>query len=368
MNNFSDQQSSRPADNKGWLSRERAVALVLIAATAIALYICYLIALPFIPSIVWATALAVVAYPLHDWILRRINSPNIAAAVVSLVIAVVIIAPGILLGQTLISQIGKGAETLKTQVEQPEQWKSTVESNPKLASVINWIEPHMDVRSIAERAASTAASHVSTFVGGLIWIAAQLAITLFTLFYFLRDKRLIIKTIKSFVPLSQSETDKMFSRLGNTIYATIYGTFAVSLIQGILGGLMFWLLGIPAPVLWGTVMFLASLIPVLGSPVVWIPASIYLALTGDWGKALILAGWGLFVIGSVDNLLYPILVGDTLRLHPLIIFFSVIGGLALIGAAGLVLGPVAVVVTNLLVEVWRQRTSDGNTVEDGVPG
>lgn len=367
MNNFPEQQNSRPADNKGWLSRERALALVLIAATATAFYICYRLALPFIPSIVWALALAVVAYPLHDWLLRRINSPNIAAAIVNLIIAVVVIAPGIFLGQTLIRQIGKGAETLKTQAG-PEQWTNAVESNPKLAPIINWIEPHLDVRNIAEQGASTAASQVSNFVGGLIWIAAQMAITFLTLFYFLRDKRLIIKTIKSFVPLSQSETDKMFSRIGNTIYATIYGTFAVSLVQGILGGLMFWMLGIPAPVLWGTVMFLTSLIPVLGSPVVWIPAAIYLALTGDWGKALILAGWGLFVIGSVDNLLYPILVGDKLRLHPLLVFFSVLGGLALIGAAGLVLGPVAVVITSMLAEVWRQRTADGNMVEDGVSG
>jgi predicted PurR-regulated permease PerM len=366
MNNFSNQQNSPAADGKGWLSRERAVALVLVAATAIAFYICYLIALPFIPSIVWATALAVIAYPLHDWILRRIKRPSIAAAIVILVIGIVIIAPGIFLGKTLVSQIGKGAETLKTQAG-PEQWKNTVESNPKLASVINWIEPYLDVRTIAEGAANTAASQVSTFAGGLIWIAVQLVITFFTLFYFLRDKRLIIKTVKSFVPLSQSETDKMFSRLGNTIYATVYGTLAVSLVQGILGGLMFWLLGIPAPVLWGAVMFLLSLIPVLGAPVVWIPASIFLALTGDWGKALILAGWGLIVIGSVDNLLYPVIVGDKLRLHPLLVFFSVIGGLALIGAAGLVLGPVIVVITSMLVEVWRERTADGNTVEDAVP-
>ncbi|HEX9960596.1 MAG TPA: AI-2E family transporter [Pyrinomonadaceae bacterium] len=367
MNNFSEQQNSHTEDNKGWLSRERALAMVLIAATAIAFYICYLIVLPFIPSIVWAMALAVVAYPLHNRILRLINSPNIAAVIVVLVIAVVVIGPGIFLGRTLISQIGKGAETLKNQAG-AEQWENTVESNPKLASVINRIEPHLDVRNIAEQAATAAASQVSTFVGGLIWIAAQLAITFFTLFYFLRDKRLIIKTVKSLVPLSQSETDKVFSRVGNTIYATVYGTFFVSLVQGILGGLMFWLLGIPAPVLWGAVMFLLSLVPVLGAPVVWIPAAIYLALTGDWGKALILAGWGLFVIGSIDNLLYPILVGDRLRLHPLLVFFSVIGGLALIGAAGLVLGPVAVVVASMLAEVWHQRTSDGNTVEDAVSG
>jgi predicted PurR-regulated permease PerM len=282
-------------------------------------------------------------------------------------VAIVIVAPAVFLSHTLINQIGKGAEALKTQTA-AEQWQNTIENNPKIAPVVESIEPYFDIRATGERAADAATSHVGTFIGGLIWVVAQLLITFFTLFYLFRDKRLIVKTVKSFMPLSQSETDKMFSRVGDMIYATVYGTFSVSLLQGLLGGLMFWWLDIPAPVLWGTVMFLLSLIPVLGAPVVWIPAAIYLAATGEAGKALILAGWGLIVIGSVDNLLYPVLVGDKARMHPLVVFFSVIGGLALIGSAGLVLGPVMFVVARMLIEIWRHRTEDNQTAEEGVLG
>jgi predicted PurR-regulated permease PerM len=135
-------------------------------------------------------------------------------------------------------------------------------------------------------------------------------------------------------------------------------------VQGVLGGLMFWWLGLPAPLLWGVAMFLLSLVPVLGAPVVWIPAALFLGLTGSGWKALILAAWGTLVIGSIDNLLYPVLVGVRVRMHTLLVFFSVVGGLMLFGAAGLVLGPVAVVVTQALIEVWRQRTSGGRAAED----
>ncbi|HEX8247796.1 MAG TPA: AI-2E family transporter [Pyrinomonadaceae bacterium] len=367
MNNSQDKQKIETPVDGGWLTRERALVLVLIAATAIGFYVCYLIALPFIPAIVWATALAITAFPLHGWILARINRPNIAAGVTVLIIALAIIAPGVFIGQTLVSQIGKSAETLKNQTA-PEQWQNAVQGNAALAPVIGWVEHHFDIRSAAGRAAEAASSQVATIVGGLIWTTAQLFITFFTLFYFFRDKSLIVKTLKSLMPLSQSETDRMLSRVGKIIYATLYGTIAVSMMQGTLGGLMFWWLGIPAPLLWGVVMFLLSLVPVLGAPVVWIPAAGYLALTGEPGKALLLAGWGVFVIGAVDNLLYPVLVGDKVRMHPLLVFFSVIGGLALIGSAGLVLGPVVVAVSGMLAEIWRQRTQEGNTAEEGVSG
>lgn len=168
---------------------------------------------------------------------------------------------------------------------------------------------------------------------------------------------LFLKGVRSLLPLSQSETDRLFARVADTVYATFYGTFAISLVQGLLGGLMFWWLGLPAPLLWGVVMFLLSLVPVLGAPV-----ALYLAANGGWGKALALTAWGLVVIGSVDNLLYPVLVGDRVRMHSLLVFLSVLGGLLLFGAVGLLLGPLVVVITTLLIEVWRTRLPEGRGV------
>jgi predicted PurR-regulated permease PerM len=127
-------------------------------------------------------------------------------------------------------------------------------------------------------------------------------------------------------------------------------------VQGTLGGIVFWLLGLPAPLLWGFAMFLLSLVPTLGAFVVWVPATAYLALSGSLGKAAILAAWGLGVVATIDNLLYPFLVGTRLRLHTLTAFVAVVGGVFAFGASGLVIGPVVVAVALALAPLWRRRT------------
>ena len=126
------------------------------------------------------------------------------------------------------------------------------------------------------------------------------------------------------------------------------------LIQGTLGTFIFWALGLPSPLLWGVVMFFLSMIPMAGSFLVWAPAALYLALTGAYVKAVILVGWGVLVIGTIDNFLSPRLVGKRARLHELLIFFAVLGGLQVFGVLGLVLGPVVVAITLALIEMVRQ--------------
>jgi predicted PurR-regulated permease PerM len=365
MDESKQPEPQKPIGKGGWLSRERALALVLIVTTALAFYVCYRLALPFLPAVTWALALAVVAHPLHKVIAGRVKNPNAATGLSVAVAALLVVTPAVFLVQQVVSQASRGAQALKAQAESG-QLQSAVQSNPQLSRALGWFAPSLDVRAASERVANSVTPYLSTFVGGSLWTLAQFLITFFTLFYLLRDRRAFLKVLRSLLPLSQPETDRLFARVGDAVYATIYGTFAVSFAQGVLGGLMFWWLGLPAPLLWGVMMFLLSLVPVLGAPVVWIPAAAFLALTGSWGKALILAGWGTVIIGSIDNLLYPVLVGDRLRMHTLLVFFSVVGGLMLFGAAGLVLGPVAVVVTMTLVEVWRLRTSDDHAAEDGV--
>jgi predicted PurR-regulated permease PerM len=139
------------------------------------------------------------------------------------------------------------------------------------------------------------------------------------------------------------------------VQATLYGTVVVAAVQGALGGLIFWWLGLPAPALWGLVTGLLAIVPVLGAFVVWVPTAIFLALDGNWGKALILVAWGAVVVGGIDNLLYPMLVGRRLRLHTIPAFISIVGGLILFGPSGLLLGPLAVTTTVFFLEIWRIR-------------
>ena len=188
--------------------------------------------------------------------------------------------------------------------------------------------------------------------------AISVLLTFYLLFYFLRDQREALRSLRSLSPLSEADMDRLFSRVGDTVHATMYGTLAVAVIQGTLGGLMFWWLDLPAPLLWGLVMGVLAIVPVLGAFVVWIPAAVFLALDGSWGKALILALWGGVLVGGIDNVIYPILVGNRLRLHTIPAFMAIVGGLIVFGPSGVILGPMTLTVTVLLLEIWRNRTPE----------
>jgi len=185
----------------------------------------------------------------------------------------------------------------------------------------------MDVGGAAERLSLTLRSHISSMLTGSIWAIAELLITLFALFHFFRDRHPALRFLRSLVPLSEVETEEVFRRVADTIHATVYGTLVVALVQGLLGGLMFWVLGFPAALLWGAAMALLAMVPVLGAFFVWAPAALFLALTDRWGKAVILTGWGVGVVSLIDNLLYPLLVGRRLRLHTLPVFIAIVGGI-----------------------------------------
>jgi predicted PurR-regulated permease PerM len=184
-----------------------------------------------------------------------------------------------------------------------------------------------------------------------------LLLTFYLLFYFLRDRRAAFDRLGELSPLSEAETSRLLSRIIDTVHATMYGTIVCAAIQGILSGLMFWWLDLPAPLLWGLVMGLLAVVPIFGAFIVWIPTAFVLALNGKWGDALILTLWGTLVVGLIDNLLYPMLVGNRLRIHSVPSFIAIVGGLILFGASGVILGPLAVTTTIALMDVWRNRTS-----------
>jgi predicted PurR-regulated permease PerM len=213
-------------------------------------------------------------------------------------------------------------------------------------------------RAVGNRAAG--------FLSGSVTVLTQFAITLFVLFFLYRDCGDAINALRQLLPLSEGETERMFERVASTIEATVNGSITVALVQAILAGTVYLILGVPGAVVWGALTFLTALVPVLGTFIVWAPIAGYMALTGSVGKALFLVGWGGLVVGSVDNVLYPYLVGDKLRLHTVPTFFSILGGLSLFGVAGLILGPMALAIALALMDVWWHRTSHGQAAETAV--
>ena len=351
-------------NHEGWFTRERTVVLVLVGLTLGVYYLCYLLVLPFVPALTWAVAVAVVANPLHAWVLRRLRSRSVVAALVVVILAAGVLIPAVFVGQQVTNDAADTAEKLKGLLEGG-KWREMIERNELAATVTRWIENQVDIRAQIEGLTENILGGAKKLIAGSVYFVTGLLITLFLLFYFFRDKDKIVEALHRAVPLSPRETDRLFRKVQDTIYAIIYGTVLVALVQGALGGLMFWVLGLPSPLLWGTVMALLAILPILGAAIVWVPAAIFLFVSGSWEKALILTAWGGIVVALIDNLLYPVFVKGRLRLHTVPVFISIIGGLVAFGGAGVVLGPVVLAIAVALTDVWRQRMAQGEAVESG---
>jgi len=349
---------SEPED--GWLPRERILTLTLLAITVIAFYLCYLLLQPFLPALAFALALAVVTNPVYRAIRRRVKWDDLAASLAVTAIGLLVVTPIILVGRNLLVQLVAGLQTVQAEA-QSGHWREVVGRFAWLERAVAWLEAEVNPAAVAGKAGEMLGPWVPSVVVGSAWTVAGLLMTLFILYFFFRDSEPALDMLRSLIPLSRREADEVFRRITDTIHASIYGQVAVALVQGVLGGCMFWILGLPAPVFWGFVMALLALVPMLGTFFVWGPAAIFLALGGHWVKAIVLVAWGAVAIGFIDNLLYPFLVRKRMRLHTLLVFFAILGGISLVGAAGVVVGPLILSVTDALIDIWRRRTAHGRT-------
>jgi len=334
----------------------RARTLVLIAAIVAGAFASFRLVLPFVPAFAWALTFAVLFAPVHRLNEARLKRPNLAAAASVIMVAVIVVVPGILIASRLVEEAARGASAIRTAIDSG-QWRQVIEAHPRIAPIVNWIGSQVDLPSLVANAASWLTNLSASLVRGSVAQAIGFLLTFYFLFYFLRDRRAALAALQNLSPLSENELRQVASRVADAIHATFYGTIICAVVQGTLGGLMFWWLGLPAALLWGVIMALLAVVPVFGAFVVWIPAAAFLALDGRWGQALILTIWGSVVIGGIDNVIYPILVGNRLRMHTIPAFVAVVGGLVVFGASGVILGPLVVTVTLTLLEIWSARTA-----------
>jgi predicted PurR-regulated permease PerM len=214
-----------------------------------------------------------------------------------------------------------------------------------------------------QQASALLFKHTTMIVKGLSAFLVGFFFTLLSLYYLFKDGEHLFARLKEIVPLPAKEKDLLIHRFKDMIYATLYGGILIAMIQGILGGVSFWILGISSPIFWGTAMALLSFIPIGGTALIWGPASIFLWIEGSFLKGLILLGIGVFVISMVDNLLRPFFISTRTKIHPLLLFFAVLGGIESFGLIGLAAGPLIATLFLTLIEIYIQGIkSEGNTV------
>ncbi len=338
--------------------------LALLVATGICLYICWQMVQPFVDVLLWAAVLAVVFHPINMKLRGKLGGPSRAAMATCGLAVLTVVVPAALIVLAIINESHGAADSLQAglkRVLDPSQIPA------------KWIAQYVDLRRylsvdyLSQRLSQFGGAIVERtlgFLGTAVGIIVQVFVALFTLYYLLRDADSAVGAIQRMLPLTKSQSRRLFSRSRDVINASLNGVLVIAGVQGALGALAFWVLGLPSPLLWGVVMFFLSTIPMAGSTIVWAPAALYLLLNGHWVKAILLTAWGAGVIGTIDNVLRPRLVGGRTRLHELIVFFSVLGGLKVFGVLGIVIGPVVAAITLALLEIFREAEDEPSAIDE----
>jgi predicted PurR-regulated permease PerM len=344
---------------------ERAFFIALLLAVTLAFF--WLIR-SFIQPIFWAVALGIVVYPVHADLQRRLGKRESLAAIISVItVVIVVILPLIGIGAAVAREgsalydrleSGGGVANIYTRVQ---------ERMPQVTALIErvGIDParlEEQVQSAAVAASRYVAQRAVDIGSGTLRGTIFFFLMLYLLFFFLRDGPRLLDALVRALPLGDHRERHLLRRFAEVSRATIKGTIVVGLVQGAIGGIAFAVLGISAPVLWGVVMALLSILPAVGTALVWLPAAIFLMFNDNVLGGIALVVVGVLAIGSVDNVLRPILVGRDTRMADYLILLSTLGGLAGFGLAGIIIGPI---IAAFFLSVWHMAEKEFSAAEPG---
>lgn len=337
----------------------RARWIAALAATAIALYLCWLMLKPFVVVLEWAAVLVIVFYPVHKRLSKRIRRPGLSAIVSCILVVVIVLVPLVFIVATLARELAVNAQAF------PQQVGPFLDLNsPRMTRLVQWLQEHgilqgdQSQQFLIDQARNAFRSVLGQsvgWVGNVLSTIVKAFFVVFTMYYLFRDGDKIVEALPQALPLKRAQSEAILARTGQVISASVYGVVTIAMIQGALGGVAFWVLGVPSPTLWAVILALVCMIPIAGSFFVWIPVALYLGMKGHWTKALLMVLWGALVISTIDNFLRPKLMKQYTKLHELFVFFSVLGGLQVFGLLGIVLGPVVLAVTIGLLDTFRPR-------------
>ncbi|WP_455273481.1 AI-2E family transporter [Rhizobium herbae] len=314
---------------------------------------------PFYSAVFWAVVLVVVLYPAHSRIEGLVGGKRNVAAALSVVMCVcLVIVPGIL----VLSALAQEASSLYQRLDRGDIdiWRALTQAK---ATLPVYVQVWLDRLNLEQQFTDTDTDLSSAMMEGGRFFATRafslgqntlefligFGVMLYLLFFLFRDGRALSLMIRRAIPLSDDHTRQFSAKFASVVRATVRGNIIIALVQGTIGGIAFWALGIQPALLWGVLMTLLSLLPVIGAALVWLPVAVYLALIGAWVKVVVLVVIGGLVIGLVDNLLRPLLVGKETRMPDYVVLVSTIGGISLIGINGFIIGPLFAA---LFISVW----------------
>ena len=344
----------------------RLTAVVSYGVLLLLIYLVFRISEPFLSALGWAAILVTFFYPMHRRLTKRLSTTR-ASVASTLAVTILLIAPAILLTTLFVRQavsISRGVQHSLVEQHAPliaKGWSW-------LASHVPGMDPNADIFETLEQGiekqAGFLAERLGTILKNIASFVFDLFVMIFAMFYFFRDAGKIVRSVRSIMPFDAAHQDAMIVQIRELISASVTTSLVVAAIQGALGGLGFAIVGLRAPVFWGVAMAFFSLVPVVGSGLIFVPASLWLGFAGHWWRAVVLLAICAGISTIVDNVLRPVLLGGRTELSGLVIFISVLGGVHLFGMLGLVLGPILVAMAAGVLSVY-QESAEGPPMTAG---
>ena len=343
--------------------RQRVSDLLFYAAVVLLAYLTYRLFEPFLVPLCWAGVLVVCFYPMHARFERRWGS-GWAAALGTIIVTLALVLPGLLVTTAFVREAAQAIVNLTTAVESGQL--------ARIERVGAWIEINLLghpattlpslLREIAARTTGSVTEQAAAMLRNAAVFILSFVTMLFAVFFFFRDAPSIVDILRRLLPFEESRRERILTQARDLIFASVVAGLIVAAIQGFLGGAAFAVLGFGEPVFWGVMMGFFSLLPVIGAWIIWAPAAIWLAMTGHVVQAVVLAVFGAAVVGLVDNFLRPILLSGRAELNGLLIFIGLLGGVAVFGFLGLVLGPIILATVATLFDTYtRERRTAPRT-------
>jgi len=339
------------------LEAERFSSLIFYATVLLIGYLAWRIVRPFLAEIGWAIVLAICLAPVRARIAPRLGRTR-TAVLLALSVLVLIVLPVVFVGTTLVREGGPAVDYLGRQLANP------AGAGARLHEAWGWLRVRapflpgeQDMISRVTASLGSFAQYLAGEATGLLASAAgllfALVITMAVLFFLLRDAADFAAVVRRILPFGVQQNERLITIAYDLVSASVTATLAIAVVQGVIGGVAFALLGIQGAVLWGVMMALVSLVPLVGAALVWAPAAIWLALSGSLAKGIVLAVVGLGIMGQVDNVLRPLLLSGKARLSMLVLIISLMGGVSAFGFIGVVLGPLVVALLTAIFESYE---------------
>lgn len=327
------------------------------------LYACYSILEPYVHTIILAIILGTVFKPVHRRIKKRLGSrDNVAAFISCVLLTIVVVLP---LTVILISLIRQGIQSFHAISE----WIAAGKFNQlmelpwvvKIVALIDEYIPQVNVKNFKiDKSLLNISAAISRWlinqggnlVGNITAIIAKFGLMIFVFFFLIRDSRELVKSVLHLSPLSASQEDQIIEKVKSVARSALLGTFITMVAQGAAGGLAFWIAGLPG-LFWGIMMAFSSLIPIVGTMLIWGPAAVYLLLAGRWGYAIFIVLWCAIVVGTIDQVVRPLFMKGSADMSTMLIFFAILGGINYFGLIGLLYGPLIFGLTMVLLYIYR---------------